>query len=216
MEAKSNDRRINRTRRRLSEALTALILEKGYEAVKVEEVTERADVGRTTFYLHYKDKEELLLENINAAINTLLAQIAGLPVEAWQLPGEAASPASADAASAAALSPIVLIFEHAAENANLYRIILRGEGTSQAQRRIREAIACAVSDFLAMKVESQSLTINPIIPVEVFGQYFAGALLSFLTWWLENDMPYATVTVAGMFQRMSFPGASEVLGVSFV
>src|SRR5690242_10979296 len=55
------DRRVNRTRRALKDALTDLILEKGYERVTVGDVLERADVGRSTFYAHFVDKDDLLM-----------------------------------------------------------------------------------------------------------------------------------------------------------
>src|SRR6186713_2598586 len=55
------DRRVSRTRRALKEALTDLILEKGYEAVTVQHVIDRADVGRSTFYAHFLDKDDLLM-----------------------------------------------------------------------------------------------------------------------------------------------------------
>src|SRR5262245_40478418 len=55
------DRRVQRTPQVLQEALVALILEKGYEAVTIQHVIDRANVGRSTFYAHFHDKEELLL-----------------------------------------------------------------------------------------------------------------------------------------------------------
>ena len=72
---KELDRRTRRTRRSLREALFALILEKGYDAVTIEHITERADLGRTTFYLHYRDKEDLLLEAIDTIAAELIARI---------------------------------------------------------------------------------------------------------------------------------------------
>jgi AcrR family transcriptional regulator len=55
------DRRIERTRRTLREALIALILERGWDDISVQDVCNRADVGRSTFYTHFADKEELLV-----------------------------------------------------------------------------------------------------------------------------------------------------------
>jgi len=55
MKEKKSDRRIGRTRRLMHEALMALIVEKGYEAVTVQDILDRADVGRSTFYAHYRD-----------------------------------------------------------------------------------------------------------------------------------------------------------------
>src|SRR4029079_1728498 len=55
------DRRVARTRRALKEALTDLILEGGYESGTVQDVIARADVGRSTFYAHFLDKDDLLM-----------------------------------------------------------------------------------------------------------------------------------------------------------
>ena len=55
------DRRVRKTRKALRDALVELTLEKGYAAVTVGDIADRADVGRTTFYAHFTDKEDLLL-----------------------------------------------------------------------------------------------------------------------------------------------------------
>lgn len=59
--SRTPDRRVQKTRKLLSEALVALILEKGYEAVSIQDIIDRANVGRSTFYSHYENKEQLLL-----------------------------------------------------------------------------------------------------------------------------------------------------------
>ena len=209
MQGKRGDRRVNRTRRLLREALMSLILERGYDAVTVEEITNRADVGRTTFYLHYKDKEDLLVESIDTAINDLVLQISNLSVASWAIPYDSLAPQESPR------SPILLVFQHASDNADLYRIILRGEGSSRAQNRIRDVISDAVSDFLSMKASQEGMTVKPIIPLEVFSIYFAGSLLGILTWWLESDMPFSTSQIASMFEKLAFPGARDVLGITF-
>src|SRR5262245_12636405 len=56
-----HDRRVQRTRRLLHEALISLILERGYDAVSVRDVVQRAGVGRSTFYTHFSDLEEVLV-----------------------------------------------------------------------------------------------------------------------------------------------------------
>jgi AcrR family transcriptional regulator len=60
---KKADRRIQRTRRLLQDALVGLILEKGYEAITVQDILDRANVGRSTFYEHFYDKDDLLLSS---------------------------------------------------------------------------------------------------------------------------------------------------------
>src|SRR3954447_21575352 len=75
------DRRVQRTRRHLREALMALILERGWDAVSVRDVCEKADVGRSTFYVHFADKENLLLsgfDDLHAAMDEIRSH-AGAP-----------------------------------------------------------------------------------------------------------------------------------------
>jgi len=58
------DRRVRRTRDVLGDALIALIQEKEFESISVQEVLDRAGVGRSTFYAHYRDKNDLLLSDV--------------------------------------------------------------------------------------------------------------------------------------------------------
>jgi AcrR family transcriptional regulator len=209
MSTEKIDRRVLRTRRSLRSALMSLILEKGFDSVTIEDITNRADVGRTTFYLHYHDKEELLLECINDAIDDLIAQVSNIPLSAWRMP---------ESETKEQISPtnvILQIFQHACDHPRLYRIILRGEGTKGTQNRLREIIAEAVDNFLSTKVENDETIIKPKVPLEVFSNYFAGSLLGIMTWWLEADMPYSPEQMSQMFQMLFFPGAGDVLGISF-
>lgn len=60
-----NDRRSQKTKKYLASALIELIMEKGYDAVTIQDIIDRANVGRSTFYSHYESKEQLLVGNIN-------------------------------------------------------------------------------------------------------------------------------------------------------
>jgi len=61
----TEDRRTLKTKKFLAEALKELILEKEYDEITIQEITDRANVGRSTFYAHYESKEQLLVGNIN-------------------------------------------------------------------------------------------------------------------------------------------------------
>src|SRR5688572_22610974 len=58
------DRRVEKSKRALADALVRLMIDKGYEAITVADIAERANVGRSTFYAHYADKEDLLQESL--------------------------------------------------------------------------------------------------------------------------------------------------------
>ncbi len=73
------DRRVRKTRKALREAMQVLMSEKGYDQVTIEELTERADIGRTTFYLHYSAKQDLLLEQFDDLLGQLVKQLSANP-----------------------------------------------------------------------------------------------------------------------------------------
>jgi AcrR family transcriptional regulator len=205
LETKRTDRRTNRTRRLLREALLALILERGYDGVTVEEITERADLGRTTFYLHYRDKEELLLESVDSLAEDLTALIARTPIADWRSTPDETHPRPMQ-------MPLRLAFQHAAENSDLYRIILRGEGRTKAVERIREIVIAQVEHFLVVRLPEENVPLHPGVPEDVFANYFAGAFLGVLTWWLENNLPYPPDQMASLFQKILYDGARRVMG----
>jgi AcrR family transcriptional regulator len=185
----------------------ALILEKGYDAVTVEDITSRADLGRTTFYLHYRDKEELLLESIDAIANDIKAQ-----VDLLQTARESGSSQP---------RPVHLAFTHAAENAALYRIILKGEGATKTASRLRRFISESAAEFLLARNDMSARIAPAQSPggdisadttrLQLVADYFGSALLGFLTWWLEADMPYPPDQIADFFIQVFFQGASNVL-----
>ena len=201
------DRRVLRTRRNLRLALFSLILEQGYDLVTIEEITNRADVGRTTFYLHYRDKEDLLMESVGDLVDGLVDQLSHVPIEQWK-----EEEGGLDIGEVP-LAPITLAFQHVAQNANLYRIILRGDGTYSAIQHLREIIIQAVLDLLRNFTSHDNLIMNPQVPLEVFVHSLAGAWIGLVSWWLEQDLPYPPEQVAVMYHRMFMRSTREILGI---
>jgi AcrR family transcriptional regulator len=177
----------------LREAMLSLVLEKGYDAVTIEDITERADLGRTTFYLHYHDKEDLLLESLTEVADELKRQILEPPLQGWP--------------------PVVQVFRHASENAHLYRIILSGQGVARTEAGIRALISKEVVSFIQNAQDRNKIELDLQVPLDIFSNYFAGALLSIIRWWLEEDQPYPPEEMALMFRAMFFGGAITVLNL---
>ncbi len=200
------DRRVRRTRRALREAMLDLMEEKGYDQVTIEELTDRADIGRTTFYLHYSAKQDLLLEQFGELLDQLVDQLSQIPLSAWQQAGESFTVDDHPS------RPICMIFQHAADNKDLYQIVLRGEGVDQASERLQVIMTNAVNAFLGHKLGEESEQLTPQIPIELFGNYFAGAMLGVIKWWLEAGMPYSSEEMEDIFFQMFLPGAIQALG----
>lgn len=194
------DRRVSRTRRQLRNALMALILERGYNAVTVEDITDRADLGRTTFYLHYRDKDGLLIESLEAIAEDLKNQVeqaAGLKMETGQVFS----------------NPVSIVFRHVDVHRDLYRVILKGEGGSLAASRIRDIIEEAALEFFQRHMSS--LIGKPMeFPRGIVAGYFAGAMMGFINLWLDKELPYSGDEAAGLFMTLFFRGASRILNLT--
>lgn len=201
------DRRVRKTRKALREAMQALMSEKGYDQVTIEELTEKADIGRTTFYLHYSAKQDLLLEQFDELLAQLVGKLAAIPLSSWTEQGTLLDSEEDPG------RPICKIFSHAAENEELYKLVLHGEGVDQASQRLQEMMTRAVSGYFDRKMGDEKERFSLDFPVDLFGNYFAGALLGMIKWWLEQGRPYSPEEMEGIFFQMFLPGASQVIGM---
>ena len=112
------DRRILRTRKLLWEALISLIEEKDYSEITIQDIADRANVNRVTFYLHYRDKQDLLVKSVEVIFDELVAETAPLTGEAFRLD--------------VAPEGMTLVYRHIAENARFYRKLLGENGIPAA------------------------------------------------------------------------------------
>lgn len=174
MKREATDRRTRRTQQHLRAALIDLILERGYNIVTVQDVLDRADVGRSTFYSHFYDKEDLLLS--------------GFEDVHWQL---------AAGADQSALS--LGIFAHAAGHARLYAALVGERGGEQILHKAERSFIAAIESRLSA-LESQGVALPPR---EGLAQTMAGALLGLLRWWLNSGMPLPAEEMEARFQRMA-------------
>ena len=204
------DRRVQRTRQALRSSLIELIKEKGYDALSVEEITERANLGRATFYLHYKDKEDLLVDEFSEMLYERARTLAEIPFSAW-LPDLENQDQTTEESLA---SPLLAIFQHVANHADLYRILPKNEKADRIFGRIRKISTQAITEFIQTKIENDPTPLLFEVPVDLLAAYFSGALISCVNWWLERDLSYSPEEMTRMFQRLLFPGARKILGMS--
>jgi AcrR family transcriptional regulator len=214
MKVKKYDRRVDRTRKALREALIDLIREKSYDQITVEEITERANLGRTTFYLHYKDKEDLLLEDFIDLIDQMVSKaVTDRPLQRLKT-RITNQPTNADLPFNSNLfRPNLIIFQNVARNADLLRIILHNGGAIKIGERLREIILKAVRQLAAASQERSDLKIAFEMPTEVIANFYAGSLLGLISWWLDNNMPYTPEQMTLFSQRLFFLGLFDALGI---
>lgn len=214
MDAKKISRRVDRTRKALREALFDLIREKSYDEITVEEITERANLGRTTFYLHYKDKEDLLLEDFIDLIDQMVSKaVDDRPLLRLKTRvGNLSSP-SDPFSNLNLFRPNLIIFQNVAKNADLLRIILHNGGAVQIGTRLRETVLKAVQQLALASQARSDIEIRFEIPVEVIANFYAGSLIGLISWWLDNDMPFTPEQMTFFSQRLFFLGLFDALGI---
>ncbi|MDY6866303.1 MAG: TetR/AcrR family transcriptional regulator [Chloroflexota bacterium] len=204
MSEKTTDRRILRTCHALQKALIQLILEEGYDAVTIEEITERANLGRTTFYLHFRDKEDLFMH----AIDTICEEFIEKHKTMLNLVD---SPKSSIKKLPLDLDEHILyhIFNHARDNADLYKVMLRGEGSAKASKRFSSII---VDETVKRLKNVDNLEIN--VPIKIFAVFFSGTLIELVTWWLEDDQPYSIEDMVKYYRQLFINGALNTLNLT--
>jgi AcrR family transcriptional regulator len=184
----ATDRRIRRTRTLLHQALIELILEKGYGRITVQDILDRADIGRSTFYSHYRDKDALLLDG---GLDHLKAMIADA----------AAGDPDAAGAQTPLLHPALVIFRLADGNRRLYRALIGGRGSELAARTARTMLSAVFAEHLRTRLPARD---GPQLDITV--AFLVNGLMGLLTWWLDNQAPLSAEQMHDRFEQLATHG----------
>jgi AcrR family transcriptional regulator len=173
------DLRVRRTRKLLWEALLAELSERAFEDITVTDICERAMIHRTTFYKHYEDKYALLEQGMRQMYSELVDEAQHAPPSAFSLDDPPPY--------------FIRLFEHVAERQQFYRLMLCGEGVARFQRLVKSYVAEVVETRAAGVISAHQPSWAPLA---MHVQFFSGAVLSLLAWWLENEMPLTPYQMA--------------------
>jgi AcrR family transcriptional regulator len=168
------DRRIRRTQHLLAKALISLTLEKGYEAVTIRDITERADIGYATFFRHYRDKDELLQDVLDVVPDELLGLLC---------------PTTPDADPAAFG---VLLFRHIQEQSEMVRVLI---GSHTLLPRLIEAATQKIVEDFAPNPDSD-------VPLEIAAHHIVTSTISLIQWWLDHQMPYPPELMGKIYHEL--------------
>jgi len=188
------DRRVERTKQALRDALIELMHERELEGIHVADIAERANVGRSTFYAHYRDKRELLVDGVDQLKGWLRARI-----------GDAEGPTSTHPALRFA-HPMI---EHAAENRALFRALVGTGAAPEVMDELQRMLAEIVRVALGGKAK---VTRRRPTPEEPLAEAIAGAFLGLLVWWLERDGSTSAAELEATFVRLMQPGLDRRFG----
>ena len=184
------DRRVARTRRALKEALTDLILERGYESVTVQDVIDRADVGRSTFYAHFLDKDDLLM--------AILADL------------EMPAPDSASwTADDPAFGWTLELFRHFGSGKRLFKAVASSQSGAIARRETTSRLEDLVRAELSRLKAARRLD---AFRVETVVRFLVGTFIGFMDWWMREENEHLPAEqVDHAFRSLVLPGVANVL-----
>ena len=189
------DRRVQKTQSLLRDALASLIQEKPYDAIAVTEILDRANVGRSTFYMHYSDKDELLVSAIHDMIHSV----------------SSATPAHSEKPPEKVIRfslPILEYHErHRREDAattDLHsRVIIHS--------RLQEVLTALIVSDVKKQFQARRKSVNPISP-ELLAEYVASSFVLVLNWWITTRSTLSSREVDDLFRTLVLPTLTTILG----
>lgn len=184
------DRRSSRTRQLLSDAMIALMMEKPYDSITVQDIIDRANVGRSTFYAHYQDKDDLLSGQFGRLIEELS--------ENTGHEREGSNP----------IMPSLDLFRHIEKHYPLYKALVWGRGLDFVVKSIQALLSASIEKRLTLLVRK---SVSPPVPLRLVANYIAGTFLTVLQWWLDNGMEPSPERLDEQFQRLVIPGVEAAL-----
>jgi len=185
MQRRKIDERVRRTHERLGSALVALIQEKSIDDVTVQEVLDRASVGRSTFYLHFRDKDDLLLSQLEKFLEMMSTTLSVRKEKSHRV------------------APVAEMFEHIGSQNKMYRALADCGRLNDFFDLAQGYFARGIERRL---VESERLPKLPQRELAARASALAGSLLSLLRWWLDRGAKETPRAMDELFHRMVWSG----------
>ncbi len=204
MTHKRTDPRIQRTENLLQDALVELTAERGFDAITVGDIAERAGVNRATFYRHYQDKYDLVERIFQEVIHGLAGDLGP--------PGNILSRTDPENPP----ERWIRFFEHFAGHAQLYRALLGRHGSSWFVAKLRDHVVDLIEERERLRDQIPNLRRSPPrtrIPRKVAITWTSTLLISNIAWWLESGRQYSPRDMASWFLEIAINGYVNTLGL---
>jgi AcrR family transcriptional regulator len=159
-------------------------------SITVQDVIDRANVGRSTFYAHYQDKEDLAVSSLEHMLDCLSEDF------------------GQDASKGERFVYTVGLFQHVQEQHQLFKALVMGRGFDLFFEKGQA--------YLSKRVETQVRSLlpkghKPQVPLPILSNHVAGALVTLLKWWLDNKMPYPPERMDEIFHQLVMPSIRSAL-----
>ena len=175
-----SERRKQQTREMLRQACRELLAERSYEGLTIQAITERADLGYGTFYLHFEDKDDIVWDVIHEYAEVyeqeMDARLANVPFPRREY-----------------LSWLY-VFDYVAQVREPFRAMFGTRGSAALTQRYVDYL----TQLHAKNIGDEKYRVTVDLPAEFLAQFMSGALLRLLVWWVETPNPYTTEDMASM------------------
>lgn len=181
------DRRIQKTLALLREALVSLIAEKPYDSIVVKEILDRANVGRSTFYTHFRDKDDLLVTGIQDMLGPVPSPMQtgkrGLDRILWfSLP----------------------VFDHHHRHAHAWGDRIGTRGRTILHEHLRRVLTDMIAEVMKKHCGTGRQSSRQL-PAEIVAAYVASTFVLVLNWWLDTRMRLSPREIDAVFRRLTSP-----------
>ena len=190
----TKDRRIQKTTNLLHQALGTLIREKPYNEISVQEILDRANVGRSTFYMHFRDKDDLLVSSIHDMLGSVQAPLETLPsgkpyerIVRFSLP----------------------VFEHIHQHRHAGTAMMGARGRAVVHEHLQKVVAERIADD--MRKQFQGRRTPATIPQDLVAQHVASTFILVLNWWVESRRPLPPPEANALFHALIMPTLAAAL-----
>lgn len=191
---KKIDPRVKRTTKYLRDAFIDLLEEKDLDMISIKDITDRAELTRGTFYLHYDDKYDFLSKIINETLEDLIKNVKS-------------NQTSEDNPKISFIN----LFEYIAQNHNFFRVMLSDKGLREFRTRMLEIVQEKVyGNLLSVILNSDE---DLIVPKDIFISYVISAHIGVISSWLENGMKYSPLFMATTLTKLTLEGPIQVIGL---
>ncbi len=181
------DRRTLRTRDALGDALVELMHERPFKSITVQDVLDRAGVGRSTFYTHYRDKDDLFISDVE---------------DFWEM---MSSVLDRSGESSMRVAPVRELFSHIAD-VKVFRNALVAAGKLHDVMELGQGQFARAIEKRLVKLTSGQGTVPGQLSATAHA--LAGALFSSMMWWIDRGMPASPGEMDEAFHRLVWSGVN--------
>lgn len=191
MSLKNEDPRVIRTKALIIQALVELTSETSYKKIKIQDLTQTASIARQTFYLHYKSKDEVLLDYIDSVFDLFYTEIEGYIID---------SPDPGD---------IIAwhLFNQWQQHADFSKLIIAAD----VEHLVIKSFRNYITRVIGLYIRNHSIPMNDPEALGFTVDYLAGASWMVLQRWIQSDFRYPLDKLAKLYTQISRPGVLSVI-----